>query len=311
MRSDVRVVIVDAGGLGPYVAGLRALEREILYPIDDGRDHFRIDHGPAYTPFFTALGEPYFAVVLAGEEVAGSACGILRQARLGERTLVTGYACDYKLAVRHRGVGLGRAMLTRGLLELLTPRNTHYRAWRFGYGAAMRGAKGDVLRSGRGLHPLRLLAPWAELAVYFVSPEKLAQLPTGAPPPPTELGLNLSPTAEERGGPLGLISTAGRKDLRLVSTGEPWPLVHLALGPSRWAPDLGLYLSRAGAELLLDAGRAPPPTACFAIDRSLEAHVAWLARQGIEPGATCRILAWRLFPTLARPAWVHLATSEI
>ena len=47
--SDVRFVVPRPDTLGPYVERLRLLEREILYPIADGADHFFIDHGPATT----------------------------------------------------------------------------------------------------------------------------------------------------------------------------------------------------------------------------------------------------------------------
>ena len=307
-KRPLRIVLVDAAGVAPYAEGLRRLEHDIVYPIADGGDHFRIDHGPAYAPFFAELGEAYFAIALEGDEVVGNAVGILRRARLGERSIVTGYGCDYKVAPRLRGSGLGPKMLRFGLGQLVAPANTHFRTWRFAYGAAMRGARGDVLRSGRGLHPLQLVGPYARLLLWFVAPARLAELSeAGCPPPPAAPGLDLSPDAGARSA-LGIVSTAGKKDLRLVSTGEAWPLQHLVRGPGAWGPSLAAYLRSAG-EALLTGGA--PGEACFALDERLVDHVGWLRARGLEPGAVCTVVAWRAWPRIPRPPWVHLATSEI
>ena len=108
---------------------------------------------------------------------------------------------------------------------------------------------------------------------------------------------------------LGVISTAGRKDLRLVSTAEPWPLAHLALGPAAWRPSWGAYLAAAGAALV-DHRIAGP--ACFGVDDRLRDHVAWLAGEGVEPGAVCTVSTRSPCPRgFLAPPWVHLATSEI
>jgi hypothetical protein len=307
--TQIRIILADQDGVRPYVNGLRSLEHDILYPIADGKDHFRIDHGPEYTPFFTGLGDAHFAIALEGEEVVGNAVGIIRSALHGDRSIVTGYACDYKIAARLRGKGLSRRMLMFGLRQMFHPKNSRFRSWRFGYGATMRGEKGDVLHSGKGVHPLKLMAPYARLLIYFVAPGKLASLQLdGAPPPPARIGLDLSPRAEEASAPLGIVSTGGRKDLRLVSTNAPWPLQHFVLGPRAWMPALGFRL-RAVGEALVGAGQPGP--VCFSIDDRLGDQVAWLKAQGVEPGATCALIAWRLLPRIGTPAWVHLATSEI
>ena len=256
------------------------------------------------------MGQAHFAVALEGEEVVGNGVGIIRYALAGERRVVTGYGCDFKLCARLRGSGLSRRLVTFALKEMLRPSQPQFRSWRFAYGAAMRGEKGDVLRSGRGLHPLRLLSPYARLHLYFVPPSVLAELRVeGCPDSPSaSVGLDLSPDAETSGGAIGIVSTAGKKDLRLVSTGEPWPLQHLVLGPRSWTPTLGAYLQRAGAALVQAGAQGP---ACFALDERLGDHVRWLQSRGIESGATCNIIAWRLWPRLPRFEWVHLATSEI
>ena len=178
---------------------------------------------------------------------------------------------------------------------------SRFRQWRLAYFAAMRGDRGDVTRSMRWHNPARLLRPAAELRVYFVEPTALQALdPAGAPATPSSKGLDLSPDAPDR------VSTRGRKDLRLASTGAPWPLVHLARGPAGWGASHGAYLKRCGA-----ADWAPGELACFALDARLSREIEWLAAKGLHAGATCTIYALAWPGILRRARWFHLATSEV
>lgn len=302
----VRLVHFAAHELAPYEEGLRRLEADIRYPIGDGADHFRIDHGPRYTDFFSGLGEAHFLLALAGDEVVGTCAVVGRFAEAGGKRVATLYIADMKIAPAHRGGALARRYMYRGFVEVFRPSTRRRWPWRLAYVAAMRGTRGDVMRSARGrFNPMKLARGAARLAVYFAEPDALAALPhRGCPPPPPDEGLDLSPDAKHT--PQGTMSTAGSKDLRLDSTGQPWPLVHLPLGPTAWRPTWGAYLAAVGSAL---AGSGA--TACFAIDERLTDHVTWLGSAGIRPGATCTIYALRL-PFAPRPTpWVHLATSEI
>ena len=302
----VRLVHVPAQELAPYQEGLRRLEAGIQYPIGDGADHFWIDHGPRYADFFSGLGEAHFLLALDGEEVVGSFAAVGRFAEGAGRRVAALYGADLKIAPAHRGGALARRFVCRGLVEVFRPSTRRRWPWRIAYVAAMRGERGDVMRSARGrFNPMRLARAAARLAVYFARPDVLAALPDrGCPPPPAGGGLDLSPQATH--GPDGTVSTAGRKDLRLESTGRAWPLVHLPRGPAAWRPTWSAYLAGAGRALA-----ASGATACFAIDERLTDHVAWLAGVGVQPGATCTVYALRL-PFAPRPVpWVHLATSEI
>ena len=301
----VRIEIVGADGLQPYLDDLRQLESEIRYPIGDGNDFFTIDHGERYDAFFASLGAPMFMIAVDGERLVGVFAGIERTARADGATVKTIYGADFKLAASVRGTGLSRRMIWKGFLTGMNP--AFLRRWRVAYVTAMRGAHGDVMRSVRGFHVAKLARPGARLAVYFVEPQRLAALRVeGAPPPPPSSGMDLSPDPAHR--PPGLASTAGTKDLRLHSTGAPWPLVHLPLGRSAWLPTHAAYLRRAGEAIVAEGLPGP---ACFAVDDRLDDHVAWLTAQGITPGAVCTVYTFGL-PGAPKPApWVHLATSEI
>jgi hypothetical protein len=297
---------VEAHELGQYQDGLRRLEAGIPYPIGDGADHFRIDHGPRYADFFSGLGEAHFLLALDGDDVVGSCAAVGRFAEGGGKRVAALYGADLKIAAAYRGGALARRFLYRGFVDVFRPSTRRRWPWRIVYIAAMRGERGDVMRSARGpFNPMKLARAAARLSVYFARPEELAALPhQRCPPPPASGGLNLSPDTAPR--PDGTVSTKGRKDLRLDSTGEPWSLVHVPLGPTAWRPTWGAYLAGAGRALTGSGA-----IACFAIDERLADHVKWLAQAAVHPGATCTIYALRL-PFAPRPApWVHLATSEI
>ena len=305
----VRFVHAPAHELAPYVDQLRALEREIPYPIADGQDEFRIDHGDAYHPFFSDMGEAHFILALDGDRAVGTVAGVLREAVLrGHRTKVL-YAADMKVARTHRGGNLARRMLLFAARKMaVQPRGL---SWRLAYVAAMRGAKGDVTRTVRGLHLGQLARPLAVLSLFFTPPEQLAALDLTDAPPPARIedGLDLSPLDEARTptDPL-LVTTAGKKDLRLRSTSAPWPLVHLVRGPATTSPSWPAYLKACGAAMVARGLQGP---ACFAIDQRLRGHVDWLARRGVEPGASCTVYALSLTRRARGASWVHLATSEI
>ncbi|MFO0576367.1 MAG: GNAT family N-acetyltransferase [Polyangia bacterium] len=316
----LRFVHVAAAAIGPYVPALRRLEQAITYPISDGAngadgadetDRFFIDHGADYHPFFSRLGEAHFVLALdeersAGrpeEQVIGALAGVLRRAEHSGRSIPSVYLCDLKLHADYRGQDVVPRLLRFALGLVRQPR---FQRWRLAYGAAMRGRRGDVMRSARGLSLLRLGSTLGQLTLYFVPPERLAALqPRTAPTPPdAAYGLDLSPEVAERLVPPGTESTAGRKDLRLVSTGEPWPLVHLPRS----------IASPGYAEYLVACGRALAPQgglACFAIDERLTDWNEWLRRAGLSPGALCTVYGLRLVPSLYSARWVHLATSEI
>lgn len=301
-----RVLLAESHDVERWAPQLRELERSITYPLADGAEHFFIDHGPQYHPFFSSLGERAgFLLAFDRDELVGTFAGVLRRAQVGDAFVPSLYLADYKIRASHRG-GLVGAMIVWNCVGML--RHPELRTPRLFYGAAMRGARGDVMRSARGVKRImRLTRPIASLAVYFADPSRLATLDLSqAPGPPRGRGLDLSPDSARLARGPGLTNTAGRKDLRLVSTGAPFPLEHLPFGPAHQPAGFGAYLRACGESLAGSSARA-----CFAVDERIQDRIDWLRGQGIEPGARCTVYAMRLPPAHGPIDWVHLATSEI
>ena len=299
----VRVQICeDAAAVQPFADGLRAVEARITYPAGD--DVFSIDHGADYAAFFRGLGEARFAVVTgATGEVVGGIAGVWRDAvgpdGSGLRSI---YLADLKLSPEARGRGVPAKLLGRGFWEIL--RRPGWRDADLFFAAAMRGDRGDVTRSHRGLHVGRLGRPWARLGMWFVPPARLRDLPDGGPVFPGA-GLDLS-----GGRPLPRVSrTTGRKDFRLRATGRPWPLAHISLSPADRTVPLGAHLRACAADL------ADDELATFAIDDRLTAHHQWLRDHGLPPDAAATVhgmpFSLRGWRAVRDARWIHLSTCEI
>lgn len=304
MKRSFRTLVLDAAGIEPWADALGALERDITYPIADGADRFHIDHGQRYHPFFSGLGTARFLLALKDDRPVGLVAGVFRDLQRMDGPPMPGvYVADFKLAREVRGQGYGTKMFAEGLVRLLFDREVP--ACRVAFGVAMQGATGDVTRSFRSRwHTGRLHQTLGDLRLWFASPAALRQLPDG-PPPPTLPGLDLGAPIDRPAA----IRTHGRKDMRLESTGDAWPLAHLPTAPTAWGAGLGATLRR-GAEHLGDH-----EIACFALDDRLTEACSWLEAHGLTSGARARVYG-RTHP-LAGPApwtaahWVHMPTSEI
>jgi hypothetical protein len=304
-RFDLR--IVDSFELAPYIKDLRALEASMRYPIADGADHFTIDHGTHYHPFFSEMGPAKFLLLLEDGRVQGAMAGVWRDITIAGVPTPALYLADLKLAVHLRGKRHVLDMLWFAIKALF--RRGDLGGWQVVYGAAMRGSRGDVMRAMRGaLHPAGLLDFQAQTLIYFADPHALAKLPASPHTPPITQLANFSPDRHAL-----MHDTHGHKDFQLDSTHKAWPLVHIDRGPDHAHFDnLGATL-RHGAERILDT--RSKAEVCFSIDINSTNQIKWLASHGIEAGATCTLYAMqvdtRRYPRLSHTSHVHIATSTI
>ena len=301
-RRSFAVLHLTPSQLAPWAPKLAALEREVPYPVDICSERFVLRHGPQYHEFFSSMGDAHFLLAVHGDELIGCIVAVLKPVRTPGGDVPAVYFGDLKVADAWRGRLVPARLMFTAVSEWARSPRRH--AWRFAFGAAMRSAKGDVMRAARGPSLLRLGAPFATFDVYHVAPERLTALDTSvAPSTQTGAGVDLSPSVTQ-----DVVSTCGSKDFVHESTGRRWPLVHLPTGPTAWGASHADYLVRSAKHLV--ASDEPGP-ACFALDRRLVAEREFLARRDISASATYTVYAFSTSHRTRRAAWAHLATCEI
>ncbi len=259
----IRFVRVRREDRARYQERLAALEKMARYPL--GEDSFTLDHGADYFAFFDRLGDVEYRLALDGDRVIAVGCGILR--RVPERTW---YLCDLKVDPEYRGRHLPLSMLTRYFLP-------HYLRCPRGYAISMNPAQGEnrVVRLMQRFRWARLSVP-VFLEIYSLDDVRMREV---------------APLVEKHRGPLSYLSLAGKKDLRLASTGKPLPLLHVQFGP---CAERGFPEPRDGhAHMLCAPGGDPLARA--------------LAERGIAPTATASILQHRMPWT----DWRFVLTSDV
>ena len=204
-----------------------------------------------------------------------------------------------------RGAGCRARFFWKGFRMLMSPQ--YLPRWRVAY------VRGDARRAGRR-HAQRDAAStspsWRGRARASPStsssraPRRPARRRRAAPPPRAASTSAPTPRAARR-------AWCRRRDARICACVDG-PAVASSAPAARSG---GVDAEPRGAICAAPARRSSPTRApgpaCFALDERLADHVAWLAAQGITPGAVCTVYTFGL-PGAPKPApWVHLATSEI
>ncbi len=307
--SSITLEIIDSWEIYPYIDDLHELEQHMVYPVDES-DNFIISHGSHYHPFFSDLGAAKFLLLKEKSKVQGILAGVWRTIDIQQQQARALYLGDLKLAPHLRGKNLVVNMIWHGIKQLF--KRADLGTWSVVYGVAMRGEKGDVLRSmDQPLHPSKWLDYHAQFNLYFVPPTQLLELPDNSPAPKPSPHVNFSPDRAQ-----SLFTTRGTKDFILQSTNAPWSLVHLDLASQ---PSLALHEAlKSGAQ---DAVHSQPADAlaCFAIDKKRRDQIDWLANHGISSTSTCTLYAMQVHnrwmspqnPLLQQMHHAYLATSTI
>jgi hypothetical protein len=204
-----------------FQPGIVAIEQAATYPL--GNDFFQLDHGSDYFAFFDRLGEVNYYVVLDGDSadrVAAVGAGVLRQIPYyqGEVVRPAWYLCDLKVHPdyqhQHLSLRLLRYALDSDMLRCAR-----------GYTISMNpGVSKASLQENRSPNRLvRILERFAPikfrctttLGIYSLNAEDMHVL---------------TPLLVEHRGTISYLSLQGVKDLRLQSTKQILPLLHVQWG---------------------------------------------------------------------------------
>lgn len=187
------------------------LEQLASYPW--GNDFFKIDHGDDYFAFFDRLGEvDYYVSLNEQRQVMAVGAGVLRTVRdrMSSPAKLTWYLCDLKVHPQFQNQRLSLRLL-RHAIAMGKSRCDR------GYSISMDPAPGQS-------------SPWIRIL------EKLAVLPFRYSCALNIYSLNFEnvteilPRLQQIHGKIGYRSLQGKKDLRLQSSGQVLPLLHLEWG---------------------------------------------------------------------------------
>ena len=72
--------ICDEVSVVRYIKELKEIEKTILYPLKNGKDFFRINHGSGYTPFFINQGfKSKYLIIKDDNTVIGGCVGVWKK----------------------------------------------------------------------------------------------------------------------------------------------------------------------------------------------------------------------------------------
>ena len=211
-RAQLRVATLARGDRAQWVAALRELERQRVYPL--GCDTFRIDHGADPFAFFDRQGNTCTVLAADGRQLLGVATAVHR--RHGPAGY---YLCDLK--TRPGGAVGVVGPLVHGLLA-----------------AVPAGAPcfGIAMRRGPRMAPLARLVAAGRRPEIVASGLALGPEIRFLTVPGSRWQAVAATVAAQRGATV-LVSNRGVKDIVLGSTGHPLPLLHAVWGEDVPAAD--------------------------------------------------------------------------
>jgi GNAT superfamily N-acetyltransferase len=203
------------------------LEQFASYPWGD--DFFKIDHGDDYFAFFDRLGEvDYYISLNEKQQVSAVGAGILRKVRdrVSDPSQLTWYLCDLKvhpqsqnqrlsLKLLRHAIAMGKARCDRGYSISMDPVPGQPSPW------------------------IRILEKFAILPFRYSCALNLYSLDA-------KTLTEILPSLEQIYGKIGYRSLQGKKDLRLQSSGQVLPLLHLEWGDALRDEDNLFWEARPG-----------------------------------------------------------------
>ena len=292
--------IFDENSVLQYVADLKKIEKDILYPLNNGSESFRINHGDNYTPFFTNQGyKTRFLIIKDSNSVIGGLVGVWKKATLNKDKLNILYVADLKLKKEYRGNGV----IKKGLFYLFFkwPFNQSLQGWDFIYFCAMQKKNRGVEKTFKGLHLGRLSSSITEFVIYMVEPEELKKLPVEFFKKNKNNKINLS---KKRGE--GVLWNNNIKEIILTKSNESLSLGHIN-------PDVfSGGDERKIKKIIKTIKKRKNSLACFAIDTKQKEKVNIMAQVGIKKETFCKLFTFNPFLIKSlRSAHFYISTGEI
>jgi hypothetical protein len=292
--------ICDENSVLKYIDDLKKIEKNILYPLNNGAQFFRISHGDNYTPFFTNQGHrSKFLIIKDSGNVIGGLVGVWKKATLNKKNLNTLYIADLKLRKEYRGNGI----IKKGLFYLFMrwPFNQGLRGWDFIYFYAMQKNNLGVEKTFKGFHLGKLSNSITKFVIYMVEPNILKRLPLEFFKSIKRRKINLSEKREEN-----VLWNDNIKEIILTISNEVLKLGHI--NPN---------IFRSGGEkkiknIIKTFEKKKKDLACFAIDTKQKEQIRIMEQIGIEKETYCKLFIFNpFFIKHLRSAKFYISTGEI
>lgn len=253
-----------------YQPGIVAIEKVATYPLGD--DYFQIDHGIDYFAFFDRLGEVKYYAALDGDAVAAVGAGILRDIpyHQGKKSQNAWYLCDLKVDPYYQKRRLSLRILSHAICE-------NIRRCGSGYTISMNPGDGSRNRLVQIFQKFSLVkfSHTTTLGIYSLDAMTMR---------------NIEPLLVEHRGEISYLSLKGIKDLKLQSTGNALPLLHVQWGATVDKGVLGVIPSYAHMFCVPDN----------------DALALALAQKSIYPSATASVVSHGM-----ESDWRFILTSDI
>lgn len=195
-----------------FQPGIVAIEKSATYPL--GNDFFQIDHGIDYFAFFDRLGKVNYYVMCDGKDVAAVGAGVLRQIpyQQGKLPKTAWYLCDLKVHPNYQRRNFSLRILRHAIDDAISECAS-------GYMISMNPGDGSTNRLVQILERYSLVkfTTSTQLGIYSLDAATMN---------------SIAPLIKENRGNISYLSLQGIKDLRLRSTGNTLPLIHVQWGAS-------------------------------------------------------------------------------
>ena len=283
-----------------YVKELKLIEKNILYPLENGEGSFFINHGNNYYPFFTQQGyKTRFVAIKNESRIIGIAAGVWKKLFYDGSQYTGLYIADLKIKPEHRKKGILNQMMWN--LIVRWPFIKDYKGWDFCFFCTMLKNSYGVEKSFKGLTPAKLAKPTGLINIYMIDPKKIAILKlSDMPIIPFLDSINLSPKRKEL-----VLWNNGKKDI--VSS-----VNNTALNFGHLHPEIFLSKDSSDIEKAISIIMKNNGIACFAIDNKQTKLIEWLKIKGISTNTKCKIFSFSPFaPSIKKFDNIFISTGEI
>lgn len=292
--------VCNEEGLCKYVQSLKSIEKNILYPLENGAESFRISHGETYAPFFTNQGyKTRFLIIKDNQKVIGGIVGIWKEITILKQKNKILYVADLKLEKNYRGKGVIKRSLF--FLFIRWPFIKNFQGWDLIYFCAMQREKIGVDQTFKGLHLGKLANPIAEFFIYMVDPKLFMNYKFSELKHKPKNYINFSQNRKKN-----VLWNDGIKDIILNKNDQKIQLGHLN-------PELFITLNKSKFDEAIEEIRDRKGSlACFSIDIKEQEKLNWLKKMGIESKTRCKIFSFKPFLLRSiKSNTFYLSTGEI